>query len=246
MDLAPTRRFSSRAEAYASGRPGYPNDVLLLLERECGLTRISRIADIGSGTGLLSQLFLSFGCEVFAVEPNTEMRAAGERALRGNPRFHSVDGRAEATGLPDSAFNLISAGQAFHWFEPEAARNEFRRILKPEGWIVLAWNERCPTPGFMTEYERMQERFARERPHPSADEFTAFFGHAGWRLAKIPNPHAIDEETLRARLESSSWSPKQGSEEYAPMIQELRRIFQKYEFDGHVAMDYETHVYYGK
>src|ERR1700722_18024249 len=103
MDLAPTLRFSSRADAYACGRPGYPNEMLPLLERECGLTRTSRIADIGSGTGLLARLFLGFGCEVFAVEPNPEMRAAGERAVSGNPRFHSIDARAEATSLPDSA-----------------------------------------------------------------------------------------------------------------------------------------------
>src|SRR5580658_7790634 len=118
MGLDPTMRFSTRAEAYARYRPAYPREMIDLLERECGLTPASRIADIGSGTGLLARLFLDFGCEVTGIEPNPEMRAAGEKILAAEPRFRSVDGRAEATGLPDGSVDFVTAGQAFHWFEP--------------------------------------------------------------------------------------------------------------------------------
>src|SRR5580658_4404950 len=142
MGLDPTRRFSSRVEAYARYRPSYPRETLALLERECGLTPVSKIADIGSGTGLLARLFLDFGCEVTGVEPNPEMRVTGERMLLDKPRFHSVDGRAEATGLLAGSVDFVTAGQAFHWFEPAAARAEFQRILKTVGWVVLVWNER--------------------------------------------------------------------------------------------------------
>src|SRR5580704_8341752 len=158
--LDPPQRFSSRAEAYARYRPTYPRETLGLLERECGLTAACKIADIGSGTGLLARSFLDFGCEVTGVEPNPGMRAAGERMLSGEPRFRSVEGRAEATTLPDGSVDFVTAGQAFHWFEPTAARAEFQRILKPAGWVVLIWNERLVTPGFMTELEELQNKFA--------------------------------------------------------------------------------------
>jgi ubiquinone/menaquinone biosynthesis C-methylase UbiE len=113
-----------------------------IFSRECGLTTHSRIADVGSGTGLLAVVFLDFGCEVKGVEPNPEMRLAAERVLADRPRFHSVDGRAEATTLPDGSVDFVTAATAFHWFEPWQTRAEFRRILRPAGWVVLVSNER--------------------------------------------------------------------------------------------------------
>jgi SAM-dependent methyltransferase len=245
VDLDSIHRFSSRVEAYARYRPSYPRETLTLLERECGLTPASEIADIGSGTGLLAQLFLDFGCCVTGVEPNPEMRAAGERMLAGERRFRSVDGRAEATTLPDGSVDFVTAGQAFHWFEPAAARAEFQRILKPSGWVVLIWNERLVTAGFMAEHEELQNRFAREKAHPTDAEFNAFFGHTNWRLTRIPNQQLLDEAGLRGRIESSSWSPLPGSEGYQPMIEEVSRLFDKYEKSGRVTIEYETEIWWG-
>jgi SAM-dependent methyltransferase len=246
MDHAPTERFSSRAEAYARGRPGYPRAMLALLERECGLTPKWSVADIGSGTGLLARLFLDYGCAVYGVEPNGEMRAVGERELRGVTGFRSVDGRAEATGLRHGAFDLAAAGQAFHWFDPQAARAEFQRILKPGGWIVLAWNERTITPGFMNDYDALQIRFAKERPHPSGEDFDKFFGEGAWRMAALPNPLALGETTLLSRVESCSRSPLPGAPEHEAMTGELRRLFRQYAHEGMVTMEYETRIYYGQ
>ena len=205
-----------------------------------------RVADIGSGTGLLAQLFLDYGCEVWGVEPNAEMRAVGARELHGITRFHCVDGRAEATGLPGKAFDLVTAGQAFHWFDLPATRAEFRRILKPGGWIALAWNERRIEPGFMADYEALQTRFAKEQPHPAAAEFDPFFGEGAWRMAALPNPLPLDEATLLSRVESCSRSPLPGSPEYGLMIGELHGLFQQYAQNGRVTMQYETRVYWGQ
>jgi SAM-dependent methyltransferase len=244
--LDPAQRFSSRVEAYARYRPSYPPETLALLERECGLTAACKIADIGSGTGLLARLFLDFGCEVTAVEPNLAMRAAGERTLSGEPRFHSVEGRAEATTLPDSSVDFVTAGQAFHWFEPAAARAEFQRILQPAGWVVLIWNERLVTPGFMAEHEGLLNKFAREKSHPAEADFNAFYGHSNWRLERIPNRQSLNEEGLRGRIESSSWSPLPGWDGYDSMLQEITQLFRKYEQDGRVTIEYETHIYHGR
>jgi len=239
------QRFSSRVEAYARFRPSYPGETLALLERECGLTPAGKIADIGSGTGQLTRLFLGFGCEVAGVEPNAGMRAAAERFFAGEPRFHSVDGRAEAATLADGSVDFVTAGQAFHWFNPVAARTEFRRILKPAGWVVLIWNERVLSRGFMAAHEEIQNQFAREKAHPATAEFNAFYGHDKWRVARIPNRQRLNEEGLLGRIESCSWSPLPGSEGYDAMRREIVQVFRKYQRDGYVTLEYETTIYYG-
>src|SRR5512133_1966571 len=133
-------RFTSRVENYVKYRPGYPAAILDVLKAECGLTPGAFVADVGSGTGLLARVFLDFGCHVFGIEPNAEMRAAGEQLLAEYRLFDSRDGSAEATGLPTASVHFVTAGQAFHWFDPPRAQEEFRRILKPEGWVGLIWN----------------------------------------------------------------------------------------------------------
>ncbi|MBA2441884.1 MAG: class I SAM-dependent methyltransferase [Rubrobacter sp.] len=133
----PTQRFSSRAGDYARYRPSYPQAVLGVLREECGLTGASVVADVGSGTGILSRLFLKNGNRVFGVEPNREMREAGERLLGGYASFTSVPGTAEATTLRNGSVDLVTAGQAFHWFQAEETRREFARVLRPGGWAVL-------------------------------------------------------------------------------------------------------------
>ena len=114
MTTDPTRRFSSRVENYIKYRPGYPPAVFRLLESECGLTADSVVADVGSGTGLLSELFLGNGYRVYGIEPNREMREAGERLLSSYTNFKSVGGRAEETTLDDGSVDFVTAGQAFH------------------------------------------------------------------------------------------------------------------------------------
>src|SRR5258705_12626233 len=97
--LSPTQRFSSRVDNYVRFRPGYPDELIDSLRTENGLTEQAVIADVGSGTGKLTELFLRHGNSVFAVEPNQEMREAGERLLAHFPGFTSIHGTAEATTL---------------------------------------------------------------------------------------------------------------------------------------------------
>jgi SAM-dependent methyltransferase len=246
VPLDPTQRFSSRVENYERYRPSYPRGILEILAVECGLTPQSQIADIGSGTGLLSALFLDFGCEVTGVEPNLEMRRAGERALADRPGFRSVDGRAEATTLADDCVDLVTAGQAFHWFDPVAAREEFRRILRPGGCVVLVWNERAPAPGAMDGYEDLVRRYGPERPRMQAHDFDGFFGHSSWRLRKLHNEQNLDFEGLRGRFLSSSYAPLPGAPEYEPVIAELRQLFAAYQKNGRIRLSYDTELYFGR
>ena len=250
MEPDPTKRFSSRVEDYIRYRPSYPQAILAWLERECRPTAAAQIADIGSGTGILSRLLLDFGCEVFGVEPNAGMRAGAERLLAGEPRFHSVDGRAEATTLPAASVDFVTAGQAFHWFDQVAARGEFRRILKPNGWVVLLWNERLVTPGFLTEYEDLLQRLSTDygrvdHRQIGAEAIDRFFGHGQWLAASFPNHQDFDWEGLRGRLLSSSYAPLPVPPHYQPMIEELAAIFATYQHSGQVRVVYETRVYAG-
>lgn len=246
MDLNPTGRFSIRADDYARYRPGYPREILPLLERECGLHAGARVADIGSGTGLLSRLFLDYGCEVFAVEPNAEMRAAAERLLADEPAFHSVNGRAESTGLPDASVEFVTAGQAFHWFEPTGTHRELRRILKSGGWVALIWNERVDEPGFMREYDGVVRRYGSERPAITLPELDGFYGAGAWRVKRLHNEQQFDREGLHGRWNSSSYAPLPGTAEYAAAAADLDAIFDRYARAGTVRFIYETDVYFGR
>jgi SAM-dependent methyltransferase len=251
MESDPTQRFSSRVEDYIRYRPSYPLAMIQWLERECCLTPQSAIADIGSGTGILAALFLDFGCQVFGVEPNAAMRSGGERMLAAESRFQSVEGRAEAAGLPAGSVDFVTAGQAFHWFDPEPARAEFRRILKPNGWVVLVWNERLVSSGFLTAYEDLLQRLSTDYgrvDHRRIDtaEINRFFGPHEWLVTSFPNHQDFDWDGLRGRLLSSSYVPLPGSANYQPMMDELAAMFAEWEQDGQVRVEYETKVFAGQ
>ena len=138
----PKQRFSNRVEDYVRYRPGYPREILDVLRDECGLTPESVVVDVGSGTGLLTQLFLENGNVVYGIEPNAAMREAGEQFLEKYRHFSSVAATAEATTLPDASADFVVAGQAFHWFDTRLVRAEFLRVLRADGWVAIIWNER--------------------------------------------------------------------------------------------------------
>lgn len=252
--LEPTKRFTSRVENYVKYRPSYPREIIGLLEKRCGLSSASAIADVGSGTGKLTELFLKNGNPVFAVEPNDAMRSAAEAWLHGYPNFRSVAGTAEATTLADRSIDLAAAGQAFHWFEPAKARQEFQRILKPGGWVVLVWNERQVQGNtFMVAYESLLKRYVSnyemlEHKHVSGDEgrMMAFFGEGGASATTFPNEQQFDLEGLKGRLLSSSYAPEAGDPRHEPLLAELERLFAEHEEDQRVSFVYSTNVFYGR
>ena len=246
-----TRRFSSRVENYVKYRPGYPPAVVDLLAAECGLHAGSVVADVGSGTGLLTELFLKHDARAYGVEPNREMREAGERRLRGYPTFTSVDGTAEATSLPDRSVDFVTAGQAFHWFDHARARVEFARVLRPGGWVVLVWNERRGATPFLAAYEQLLHEYAVDyaainHRQVGAEAIGAFFAPGSYTKATFENRQVFDFDGLAGRLLSSSYAPEPGHPRHVPMLGELRAIFAAHQRDGSVAFEYDTEVYYGR
>lgn len=248
----PTQRFSSRVQNYIKYRPGYPTEVYDYLRSTADLIPGVVIADIGSGTGLSSQLFLQRGHRVIGVEPNTEMRAAAENLLAGDGNFTSLAGRAEDLPLPDGSVDFIVAGQAFHWFEPVAARAEMMRVLRPGGQVVLIWNMR-DTQGseFQQAYEQMLLDFGtdfkqvdHQRNFPD-ERIAAFFAPFRMKKALFSYAQEFDFEGLRGRLLSSSYAPTEENPAYAPMLAALQKLFADFQMLGNVTFLYKTHVYHG-
>jgi SAM-dependent methyltransferase len=244
-----THRFSSRVENYVRYRPSYPNQVIKVLEGECSLTRDSVFADIASGTGIFTKLLLEHGNPVFGVEPNPDMRRAGEEFLKLYPRFKSLNGTAEATTLPGQSVDFVTAAQAGHWFEPEKSRKEFARILKPRGWLVLLWNERrVDSTPFLRDYEQLLLRYGTDYEQVRHEHTVvgAFFASAPFQERTFDLRQELDYEGAKGRLLSSSYAPGPGHPNHAPMLGELRRIFDAHQKDGRVGFDYVTRLYYGR
>ena len=252
MTRDPTQRFTERVEPYVQYRPSYPRVVLDVLSRDCRLAPGSIVADIGSGTGKLTELLLEGGYRVLGVEPNEAMREAAERALCTHPRFTSVAGRAEATTLPDRGVDAVTAGQAFHWFEGREARRELARILRPNGSVLLVWNVRqaAATP-FMEAYERLVQTHTTDPAvaDPRRDDeaaIAAFFGASGFRLMRAKHDQSFDLEGLTGRLLSSSYVPSVGHPAHVQMLIDLEAIFAEHQENGRVRFDYETRIYFGR
>jgi SAM-dependent methyltransferase len=246
-----TSRFSDRVENYVRYRPGYPPEALRALEAECGLVQNAEVADIASGTGIWTRMLLENGNRVFGVEPNTEMREAGERLLAGFSNFTIVAGCAEATTLPDHSVDFVTAAQAAHWFDRAGARREFLRILKPGGWLVLLWNERnTDSTPFLRDYEQLLLTYGTDYKEVRHERTTAavneFFDPAPFEERAFPMRQEFDYAGLEGRLLSSSYAPGPGHPLHASMLRELKKIFETHQVQQKVAFDYTTRVFFGR
>lgn len=252
MPLDPTGRFTNRVEDYVRHRPGYPPALLAWLREAHGVSPAWTVADVGAGTGISARLFLEAGHPVIAVEPNPAMRAAADAALAGRPGYRSVAGRAEATTLPDASVDLVVAAQAFHWFDREAVRREWARILGPGGLALAVWNARRTggTP-FLDGYERLLRAHAPDyaqvaERYPTGEEMRGWFG-AGFRgEAALESRQVLDLEGVRGRLLSSSYAPRPDQPGHAPMMEALERLFAGAAEGGRVAMEYDVRAYVGR
>jgi len=245
-----TRRFSDRVANYVRYRPTYPEGVLAVLRQATGLSRANVIADIGSGTGISAECFLHNGNEVFGVEPNLEMRQAAEAQLQHYPKFHSVVGTAEATTLPAQSVDYVVAAQAFHWFDQPRAKQEFSRILRPDGWVVLIWNSRrVESTAFLRAYESLLQQYGTDYKQLRSidtriEALRGFFGD-GMEMRSLYNEQRFDFESLKGRLLSSSYAPNETHPDFSAMVETLKQIFEQHQAHGEVCVEYDTKVYFG-
>ncbi|HBP21651.1 MAG TPA: SAM-dependent methyltransferase [Planctomycetes bacterium] len=242
MDV--TDYFGDRSEAYARFRPDYP-DAALRAALE-GLPSPAEVVDLGCGTGISSRAFARAGAAVTGVEPNAAMRAAAE-ATGGGPRY--VDGRAEASGLPAASCDLVSAAQAFHWFDFEEALAEAHRLLRPGGRLALLWNVRQPTTPFMQDYaavvaagkrQTLAEGHKRVSDLRSASPAESrYFRDA--RQLTFDNTDPLTWEEVEGRLSSASYFPAEGPLRVESLAQ-LRASFERNARGGRVDYVQRTEV----
>lgn len=243
--LDPLNRFTQRADDYVKYRPSYPPEAIDIILQ--GLAPASQIlaADIGAGTGIASRLLALRGVKVIAVEPNGAMREAAQT----HPNVEYREGSAEATNLPDASVDVVTAFQAFHWFDPEPALLEFRRILKPNGRLALVWNNRDQNDDFTGEYSSFIREVSNNHPCEGADTFeetlrqTQYFANYYQHECTIKYRQELDLDALIGRTQSISYLPCEGeSHEY--LVSGLQDLYHKFRSErGFVEMVYQTSIH---
>ncbi len=244
----PKQRFSDRVADYIKYRPKYPKEVIDILKREINFSFGDTVADIGAGTGFLTELFLDHGNLTYAVEPNEAMRKACSDLYGTDNLLKIVDGSAEVTQLPDQAIDLIVAGTAFHWFDPIETKKEFMRILKPDGHILLIWNVRKDDAPFTASYEEILRRrvpgYAASQHRKFDPELISDFLHPRQMKKQVlANSQSFDWEGFKGRALSSSFMPKQGLL-HDEVLSEMHDLYHRYEENGQVSFQYDTIMYY--
>lgn len=246
-----TQRFSNRVNDYVKYRPAYPTEIIPFLEQAIGLRKDSVIADIGSGTGIFAKNFLDYGNTVYAVEPNTAMRHKAEELLQEYSNFISINATAEQTNLQDGAADLVTAAQAFHWFEVSKTKAEFKRILKPGGYCCLVWNERHTTSSFEQAYEQLLFDYSLDYSkvdHKNINDkiIADFYAPAQFIKQSFGNKQVFDFESLKGRLLSSSYAPDKDHPKHNAMIESLRKIFDRFNQNNTIEFRYDTKLYVGR
>ena len=179
------------------------------------------------------------------------MRLAGEQLLSSYAGFTSINGAAEATTLDPQSVDFITAGQAFHWFDRDASKAEFKRILRLDGWVVLVWNERMidSTP-FLREYESLLLQFGTDyqdiRHENTETEIPRFFEPSAFNVKSFDNLQRFDWEAFKGRVLSSSYVPEPDHPNFEPMLAKLKEIFNLHQCEGFVRFEYQTRMFYGQ
>jgi SAM-dependent methyltransferase len=220
-----TDAYTHKAEDYAAYRPPYAPEAVDALLTFTGVKPDWRVADIGSGTGNVARHLVGRARQVFAVEPNAAMRQKAEELLNSNASFRSIAGTAEHTTLPRRSVDLITVGQALHWFEPEATIREFARILKPGGWLAAVWNRFC-------DVDRV--------------DVSRFF--AATALYRLSVPMTVRESWLEfiGGARSAAGTPGPGSAGYDEFVNAQRSIFDARSVNGITTVEYWTELMIGR
>lgn len=245
-------RFTDKAEKYEKYRPSYPKEALNIILKECNFLFNNDIiiADIGSGTGKFTELLLNNNYTVYAIEPNDNMRAIAETKFIGNPNYKSINNTAENTGLNDNSVDLITVAQALHYFDIDKVKVEFKRILKPNGKVVLLWNFRYRESDFMKEYEKLvytfhskdlQPTFAQDKMND--DAYNKLFSE--YKTFSIPYCQELNFNDLWGRTLSSNHAPKVGDPNYDELYKKMKKLFDNYQHSNRVTFEYCTKVVIG-
>ncbi|RII35494.1 class I SAM-dependent methyltransferase [Clostridium chromiireducens] len=237
--------FYNKAKEYAIGRPTYPEEILNII-KELGMGEQLTIADIGAGTGLLTHMLCRLGCRVLAVEPNFEMLNECRKYCSTNTNIEYINAPAEKTQLKEHSIEIITIAQAFHWFDKQLCKAEFKRILKENGYVITIWNDMQEESDFTKEYmniiHKYEIRTTAGNSHFNPDkEKSNFFGQDYIKIY-YDNWQTATEEMVICKALSLSYTPSKSDGDYDKFVQELNKLFSKYQQNGKVTFHYKTEV----
>ncbi len=244
-----TKRFSDRVDNYIKYRPSYPEKLINYLVEVVGLNKNSIVADIGSGTGIFTKLLVDKVKTIYAVEPNNEMRNAAVRGLDTYKNCFTINGTAENTTLQNNSIDFLTSAQAFHWFDIPKSKIEFKRILKPDGKLILVWNSRVNDTEFLRVFDDALKTYATDynkvnHQNLNDTDFQKCFS-PGYIKVEFENFQEFNFEGVMGRLLSSSYAPLEGTENYLELEKVLYDAFNKHSLNNLVRFNYKSEVYWG-
>lgn len=247
-------KFTDKAEGYAKYRPSYPLEYIEYLISGAGSKEDCMIADIGSGTGILSRQLLESErlFHVIGVEPNDDMRTIAEQILKPYSRFISVKATAEHTTINENSIDLVTVAQAFHWFDIEQFRLECQRILKQNAKVALVWNSRDGSSEINKESFDICQKYCPNFKgfsggmEETSIAFQQFFKNGKYEYKYFRNDLPFTLIGFLGRYLSASFSPKKNDKEYNPFITALSNVFAKYSTNGEIVIPNITKSYLGE
>lgn len=247
--VEPIQRFTGKATAYSTARPTYPQQCLYQIVRYTGLKPDAKVFDTGAGTGLFTQLLLNYFDHVTLVEPNDDMRFNAINNLPSE-RINSISATAENFEATPHSVDLITAAQAFHWFDRDAVKAHWRTVLKSTGYVALVWNERTESTSFAQEFTAFLHRLANFDPNnkppteSSDEEILRFFSKA--TIETAPHSTPLTEQELINLAVSRSYFPAPSHSEFEQLKQEVRTIFDRHAADKIVQLPYLCKLFIGQ
>jgi ubiquinone/menaquinone biosynthesis C-methylase UbiE len=249
-----SRIFSKKAESYARYRWDYPAEAIETIVEVTGISRESVLADIGAGTGILTKVFLKRAGRVYAIEPNPEMRALAVSQWGGFPSFQAVDALADATTLPDQSIDVITVGQAIHWFPPESFQKECMRILKPGGWLAIfrysSMNEglSLEDKGLLSEIFTEKNGYSATRPGDLPEQKPMSFYFRGEHFTKqdFYRTHQESWEEFLGALHSVSNAPDPNHPAFENFVFAAKRFFDQASRGGQLETKQHTELFLGQ
>ncbi len=247
-----TRRiFTTKVADYTVSRPDYPAALFKTLRDLCPPGPGVTVADVGAGTGLFTRGLLAGGYRVLAIEPNPDMRQECDRLLGSIPGYSSLEGAAEALPIAAGSVHLVTAAQAFHWFDLDRAREEFLRVLVCGGPVALIWNDRQHEDPLHVALDSVFNYYGGARrsallAREDRSAVSRFFGAAQPLQFSWPHSHRLDEKAFLSLVFSRSYMPARDTAEGQEAVHKLREIFQRFAVGFTVEVRYRTVAMIGR
>ncbi len=245
-------KFTGKAELYSKYRPSYPMDIISYLSRF--IKASDTVADIGAGTGKFTKMLCHLGCNIIAVEPNSDMLMQASEYLQNYENLTLIKSPAEDTMLADDSVKLVTVAQAFHWFDVKAFKSECHRILKLGGKVMLIWNTADYSKDIIKERNSIADTYCKEFSQKNksttplkgnSEDIKLFFSEGEYETFLLRNDLTYDMDEFLGYELSRSYAPKEEDRSYQPYLRALKEFFTAHQQEGKILIPNVTECYVG-